>query len=172
MMKVNLLEEKNPSIEVNWNEVFITLLVIIFILTLSGHFYVLYRQKTILQNQVNTLNNKIDYFQPRVNRHHELTNKIEKLKKIENITWQRFMLSNALDDLSYTVPQKLTLESILIEDGLINMSGFARDNENIVTFVNNLKLSPYFKNVSLNQLKSGKDITFKLETNIISKGGK
>lgn len=170
MMKVNLMNSPENRIEIKWNQVLITLFVLIFLLIITGHFYFLYVQQDILKKQVQDLNNQINYYQSDLKKYNDLQTKIDDITDLNQIKGNRYYISGALEDVRYAVPEKMTLDFLEInQEGTILFSGHTTDNQHIVEFIDFLSISPYYEDISVDQLERNEEMSFEISANITSK---
>ncbi len=75
----------------------------------------------------------------------------EKIDIIATLKKNQTRLVHLLDELSRALPQGVNFTSISEDKNLINIEGTAFTNNDVVRFIDNLKASPYFSDVFLQE---------------------
>ncbi len=79
----------------------------------------------------------------------------DKIAIIEQLQKNQDRLVHLLDDLSRALPPGVNLTSLVENKGQINIEGTAFTNNDVVHFIDNLKTSPRFSNVFLQETIEG-----------------
>ncbi len=75
----------------------------------------------------------------------------DKIAVIQQLKKDQTRLVHLLDELSKTLPPGVNFTSLAEDKGSINIEGMAFTNNDIVHFIDNLKASPYFSDVFLQE---------------------
>ncbi len=163
-MKVNLLKDESSTFSVQWNEVIDVLIVIIFIVGLASHYYLLYSDRALLQSNLQSLNNQISNYKVKVAEYNRFKDDVEKLESIkDNINRLQYHWNLAVEEQGYVVPDKLMFKSVDIVDNKLNLNGRALNNEKVLKLINNMKLSPFYQDVTLINVSQNDDVQFRVE---------
>jgi type IV pilus assembly protein PilN len=160
MIKVNLLpikRKKKPKPVPNFivASIFITLGMIILMVYLVFYFNSkLSEAKEKIRNndtKIFELKQKIkaveDY--ERINKDFK-----ERSDIIEELSKNRALPVKVLDEISSRLPKGIWLQSLSISGDSIEMNGYGYTNDEIVNYVDNLKISPLFTDVYLQESRS------------------
>jgi len=159
MIKINLLPTKRKPpkkiTELQQQLVLGTLLLLLsgigfwyFWVQLNDRIETLQRDKTAAEARIHDQDNMLK----EVKTVEEERKKVaDKIGVIEQLKKNQGSLVRLLDELSKALPQGVNLKSLSEKNGLVDIDGTAFTNNDIVRFVDNLKASPYFTDVSLQE---------------------
>jgi type IV pilus assembly protein PilN len=162
MIHINLLPARaERRKELIRKQVAIAVLTLLFTLVAMG--FLLFRaqsQYNRTQSKLTRINKKIHQLEPIIKKiDHYKKQKEEISKKIDviiDLDRYRLVPVVILSDLNRHKPEKLWFTSLKESEHNLTISGVAIDNETIVNFLNNLKLSAPLKNADLTILRSQK----------------
>ncbi len=163
-MRVNLIKEEVGTFSVQWKEVIDILLLIIFIVSLASHYYLLYSDRALLQNNLQSLNNQISNYKVKVAEYNRLKADVEKLESIKNnINKLKYNWGQAVEEQGYVAPDKLMFKTVQIVANKLSIEGRSLNNENVLKLINNMKLSPIYQEVTLINVAQNDDLQFKVD---------
>ncbi|HLG21902.1 MAG TPA: PilN domain-containing protein [Candidatus Manganitrophaceae bacterium] len=182
MIKINLLPSQKTKktkrkIEIQSQLILASVILSIAILIL-GYIWILLNEKvdglnaekTKLTSDLTALKAKVKEVE-----NYERDKKVveEKIKIIERLRKNQSIPVHLLDEVSRSMPDRVWLMNMNEQGGTIDLEGKATTNSEIVDFINNLKKSPFFKDVQILESRQSLEeqiavYTFKLKLAIIS----
>jgi len=129
---------------------------------LCGYFWwQLNHQITMLRNDQARATKERDVLREKVKEveNYEANKKLleEKNRIIEQLKRNQSGPVHLLDEISKNLPERVWLVSLNEQEGKIDLAGRAITNADIVDFINNLKRSPFFKDVQIIESKQSND---------------
>jgi type IV pilus assembly protein PilN len=163
MIKINLLPtKKKPPKKVTELQQQLILGSLILLLTggglmsyansLSSKRDALVKAKTEMQAKIAVQDNLLQEVKSVEDERKKVNDKID---IIEQLKKNQDRLVHLLDEISKALPQGVNLSSLGEDKGQINIEGTAFTNNDVVHFIDNLKASPYFADVSLQETVEG-----------------
>lgn len=163
-MRVNLLKDEVRAFSIQWREVIDVLLLIIFIVGLASHYYLLYSDRALLENNLQSLNNQISNYKVKVAEYNRLKDDVAELESIkQKINQLKYNWNLAVEEQGYVVPDKLMFKNVEIVAKKLSINGRAINNEKVLKLINNMKLSPIYQEVTLINVAQNYDVEFKVE---------
>jgi type IV pilus assembly protein PilN len=155
MIKVNLLPEKRRKKAIPFLNILIPgsiitgvtiLILIIFAFQLNSKISALENEKTIKEKRLNELKEALKEVE-----NYERDNKAfrEKSRIIELLQKNQSVPLRLLDEVSERLPEGVWLTALVDKKGLVSLEGYAFTNSDLVGYVQNLKRSKYFTDVTL-----------------------
>jgi len=155
MIRINLLIERKPKKAAHLQAVIIpavaitviTIIVLgVYTFTLNSNISTLKAEQAQKQKRLNEIKDMIKQVES-FERDNELYRQMA--KTIEDLKEKQVLPLRLLDEVSARLPQGVWLKSLSDNGGTINIQGTAFTNPNIVDYVQNLKNSKYFTDVTL-----------------------
>ena len=163
-MRVNLLKDEVRAFSIQWREVIDVLLLIIFIVGLASHYYLLYSDRALLENNLQSLNNQISNYKVKVAEYNRLKDDVAELESIkQKINQLKYNWNLVVEEQGYVVPDKLMFKNVEIVAKKLSINGRAINNEKVLKLINNMKLSPIYQEVILINVAQNYDVEFKVE---------
>jgi type IV pilus assembly protein PilN len=156
MLKINLLpirqlkrRAKAQSQLMGMAALFVLTLLVIFLVG-----YLQYQKVNGLEKDISSLNVKKQSYTPTLNKIAQLKKDREELNKkteiIKQLKVDSSLTVHVIDEIAAKLDnQRMWLESLQQQGGSLSLSGVALDNQTIAQFMDNLKTSPFVKDVSL-----------------------
>lgn len=156
MLKINLLPVRQLKKRAKAKQHLLgtVLLFIVVLASLTATGFIQAQKIKNLETDISSLNKKRDSYTP-------ILNKIAELKKNrEDLTRKTEIINKLKADSSLTVrvldevasrvdKQRVWLEALHQQDSALNLTGVALDNQTVAQFMDNLKESPFVKDVTL-----------------------
>ncbi len=156
MLKINLLPVRQLKKRAKAKKQFLGMLVLFAIVLSSlAATAVLQNQKiNNLESDISALNKKKESYTPTLNKISKLKKDREELARkteiINKLKTDSSLTVRVLDEVATKVDkQRMWLESLQQQDTNLSLSGVALDNQTIAQFMDNLKESPFVKDVTL-----------------------
>lgn len=166
-MRVNLISKEKKGYYFNWYNYLFPLFIILVFLIFAFNFYFTVNKLDELQKEISLIDNKLKVFLPKQREYLELKEKLENIKLLDrrestnNKNW-----SIVIEELGFVTPESVMLTNLQINDFNINIKGKAKENIYLIQFVKNLKESPYFINVKLDNMVRYDDINFTVKARL------
>ncbi|MEO5359009.1 MAG: PilN domain-containing protein [Nitrospirota bacterium] len=166
MIKINLLpsdgkakKRKKPPTAIPFLYLAVVL-VLILSLGAAGVFYKMLSNKLdMMQKEKAEKTKQIEALRKKIKEVETLEAKIKSIndnkKVIEQLKNNQSTPVKVLDEISKLLPDNVWLIKMSINEQDLSLSGTAEKNDDVVSFVNNLKSSKLFTNVYLNKSQSG-----------------
>ena len=163
MIKINLLPTKRkPPKKITELQQQMVLGALLLILSGIGFWYFW----TQLNNRIETLQREKAAAEARIREQDNMLKEVktveeerkkvaDKIGVIEQLKKNQGSLVRLLDELSKALPQGVNLKSLSEKNGQVDIDGTAFTNNDIVHFVDNLKASPFFTDVFLQESVQG-----------------
>jgi len=163
MIKINLLPTKRkPPKKITELQRQLVLGILLLMLSGIGFWYFW----TQLNNRIETLQRDKAAAEARIHAQDNMLKEVktveeerkkvaDKIGVIEQLKKNQGSLVRLLDELSKALPQGVNLKSLSEKSGQVDIDGTAFTNNDIVRFVDNLKASPYFTDVFLQESVQG-----------------
>lgn len=162
-MRINLLSDKKPIYTINWFRVLILIMLCIFLTIFGIIYYILASSLSILMDEVNQLEKQFDVLMPRHKKYVALKRKVIKLQKLEKeYTVGKSLLVEIVKEQGYLVPESIKLEYLEVDNDHFILEGVATNNQDIIKLVANLKDSPHFYQVQLQQVSCQDKLKFNI----------
>lgn len=143
-MRVNLLDEKEIRRQIRWDQIFIVIMVIVFLVIPAFHYYLNYSELKSLEREKESLQAQIEELQPQEERYYELQEQIREFELPEEIVVTRYRLQEPLEEFSHILPEEMTFVNIDYEEGNMSIQGYAGDIEDILSLAENIYNSDMF----------------------------
>lgn len=170
-MRVNLLAEKKRRYSLNWTGILFATLVIFLLVLLGLNYYLSISKLAAVERELRSQDRQLAMVLPKKEEYLELQKKINNLEKNkEKNELDRYRWAEVVKEQGYIIPEKVTLNFLQINNNIINLSGIAASNQEVLQFIRNMKTSPFFTEVKLRQLKQQQEISFNIEA-VISRRG-
>ncbi|MFW6021891.1 MAG: PilN domain-containing protein [Halanaerobiaceae bacterium] len=173
-MKVNLIKDKSSAFSVNWIEMAVIGVLGVVLITVAIYFYSMYSYNLSLQNQINNLDTEINELNIKVAEYRKLENMVEELQDVEEkMESLEYIWNTAVIEQGYVVPESTMLTYLEVNSqNEISLNGLADDNKKVLQFMNNLNISPIYKQIKIRRLTQDEDSDFELNAIVIEEGDK
>ncbi|ACL69363.1 PilN domain-containing protein [Halothermothrix orenii] len=167
-MRINFLPEQKKGIEINLKSILLFLLFMIIVAGLGGRYFYLQYRINALENEINGINSQLKILRPAQREYQSLVKKIRSLEDtIKAIEEADYFWYSLLEELGNITPDYVMLQNVnLSEDNKINIIGIARDEKELMVFVNNLKKSELFEMVQLLTVRKSQDLSFQIKAGV------
>jgi len=154
MIRINLLpSKKKKAFALPPTLIYGIAAMFVVITTIIGGTFYLNKQVSSKQDEINTKEQKLKRLQAALEevKNYEKDNKAyrEKTSIIETLKKNQIVPLRLLDEVSEMLPKGVWLTSLKDKSGVVSIEGFAFTNSELVNYVQNLKGSKYFTEVTL-----------------------
>lgn len=172
-MKVNLLKERNQAYSINWMEIIVIIVVVLFVIGTGVHYFTLYNQRSILEDEVVSLNSQVATLRIKVAEYNKLKERVEELTRIkEKMDTLKYVWDKAIIEQGYVNPGQVMIDNLNIEGNHLEINGKSASNQRILDLIDYMKVSPIYSNVSLKDVQAeGDDSTFQVDALIVDEEG-
>ncbi len=169
-MRVNLLQTNEKTLfNINWQHIFIIVIICLIIFSMFLDFYNLHTRKSFLRNEIARTDDSITLYQNRMDEFRQLEKSINRLEEKLRVDYKRYFLSAGLEDLLYIIPEELTLTSVNIDNGLVQFNGYSASNDELVALLDQLTESDAFLNPVFYKLERENVIYFQIQVGLKEK---
>ncbi len=156
MLKINLLPVRQLKKRAKAKRQFVGM-VIVFVIVLASLAATAFLQSqkiSSLETDISALNKKKDSYTPTLNKISQLKKDREELSRkteiIRKLKVDSSLTVRVLDEVATKIDkQRMWLESLQQQNASLSLSGVALDNQTVAQFMDNLKESPFVKDVTL-----------------------
>ncbi len=156
MLKINLLPVRQLKKRAIAKKQFFGMVVlfVIVLASLAATAFLQIQKIDGLETDISSLNKKKDSYTPTLNKIAQLKKEREELARkteiINKLKTDSSLTVRVLDEVAARIDkQRMWLEALQQQDATLSLSGVALDNQTVAQFMDNLKESPFIKDVSL-----------------------
>ena len=165
-MRVNLLDEKRIRRQVRWDQIFIVLMVVVFLVLPAFHYYLNRAELQRLKEDRDSLQAQIEELQPQEQRYYELQEKIREFEIPEEVVVTRYRLQEPLSEFGRILPEEMTFKNMDYEDGSMSIDGFAGDIEDILKLAENIHNSDVLRLGTLQHFSREDHVDFSIDLSL------
>ncbi|MFW6386456.1 MAG: PilN domain-containing protein [Bacillota bacterium] len=169
-MRVNLAQEEKIDLSFSWIRTLGIIVVCVVLLGVGVDYYFHYAEKSSLENELNTIEEELQVYEPRRNKAENLEQEISVMEEELDRTFMDYYWDIALEEIGYLVPESTMVEYMNIEEEELEFGGITSRSGHLLSLIDNLEVSDKYQDVDLIEVSKQDEVNFEFEA-LLSEGG-